>query len=73
MAILKAIDLDELVAMSTLKWGLRSDCLTFSLNRNFPRNYADLLAQAREYAYAKESQILCRQEKGRGDGKKEYS
>ena len=53
-ATLEIPDLNEHVAMSALKKGLRTSRLTFSLDKKFPKSYAELLSRAQKYAAAEE-------------------
>ena len=47
--------MDQSVAIATLKSGLQKNDLLFSLKKRYPRDFADLLAQAEGYARAKEA------------------
>ena len=71
MTMLEVHNFDESVAMSVLNWGLHNECLIFSLDKVFLRDYANLLAQAQKYAQAKEARTVCKQaEGGRAPNKK---
>ena len=54
MATLEIIDLNEYVAMSTLKKGLKQSRFTYSLDKPFPKTYSELLARASKYIRADE-------------------
>ena len=47
-------DLNEHVAMSALKMGLKPSKLTFSIDKSSPKDYAALLEKAHKYALAEE-------------------
>ena len=47
--------MDQSVAMAALKGGLQKNDLLFSLEKKYPRNFADLLAQAEGYVRAEEA------------------
>ena len=51
---LEVRNLDQSVAMAALKGGLQKNDLLFSLEKKYPRNFADLLARAEGYARAEE-------------------
>ena len=50
VAALEVRNLDQSIAMAALKGGLQKNDLLFSLEKKYPRNFADLLAQAEGYA-----------------------
>ena len=47
---LEVQNLDQSVAMAALKGGLQKNDLLFSLEKKYPRDFADLLAWAEGYA-----------------------
>ena len=47
--------MDQSVAMAALKSGLQKNDLLFFLKKKYPRNFADLLAQAKGYIRAEEA------------------
>jgi len=53
-ATLEIPDLNEHVAMSALKKGLRTSRLTILLDKKFPKSYAELLLRAQKYTNAEE-------------------
>ena len=54
-AVLEVRNLDQSVAMVTLKSGLQKNDLLFFLKKKYPRAFADLLAWAEGYARAEEA------------------
>ena len=44
VATLEITDLNEVVAMSAFKKGLKQSRFTYSLDKTFPRTYSELLA-----------------------------
>ncbi|EHA8590342.1 hypothetical protein COCNU_scaffold017266G000020 [Cocos nucifera] len=54
-AALEVRDLDQSIAMAALKGGIQKNNLLFSLEKRYPRNFADLLARAEKYARAEEA------------------
>ncbi|KAG1365253.1 putative Retrotransposon gag protein [Cocos nucifera] len=54
-AALEVRNLDQSVAMAALKGGLQKNDLLFSLEKRYPRDFADLLARAERYARAEEA------------------
>ncbi|KAG1363562.1 hypothetical protein COCNU_11G003890 [Cocos nucifera] len=54
-AALEVRNLDQSVAMAALKGGLQKNDLLFSLEKKYPRNFADMLARAESYARAEEA------------------
>lgn len=52
-AMIEVRNLNEIVAILALKWGLWNAHLIFFLDKNFSSNYTDL-ARARKYAQAEE-------------------
>ena len=55
VAALEVRNLDQSVAMAALKGGLQENDLLFSLEKKYPRDFADLLARAEGYARAEEA------------------
>ena len=53
-ATLEITDLNEYVAMSALKKGLKQSRFTYSLDKIFPKTYSELLALASKYIRADE-------------------
>ena len=53
--VLEVRNLDQSVAMATLKGGLQKNDLLFSLKKKYPRNFADMLAWVEGYARAEEA------------------
>lgn len=51
-ATLEVKDFNEYITILTLKWELWNGQLSFFLNKNFLRNYANLLVHAEKYAQA---------------------
>lgn len=68
-ATLEVKDFNKSVTISALKWGLRSDRLNF-LDKNFSRNYADLVVRTTKCAHVEEVYFICREEGKRQNGKK---
>ena len=66
-AALEVRDLDQSVAMAALKGGLQKNNLLFSLEKKYPRDFADLLARAERYARAEEAFKLKDEELVRKD------
>ena len=58
-------DLNEHVAMSTLKMGPKPSKLTFSIDKSSPKDYAALLGKAHKYALAEEQAASHRQAEGK--------
>ena len=56
--------------MSTLKRGLQSNRLIFSLNKNFSNTYNEILDRMCKYAQAEEEEAILRQTKKDKNGKK---
>ena len=54
-AALEVRNLDQSVAMAALKGGLQKNDLLFSLEKKYPRDFADMLARAESYARAEEA------------------
>ena len=54
-ATLEISDLDQTVAMTTMKGGLKTSRFLFSLEKRFPADYAEMLARAEKYANAEEA------------------
>ena len=54
VATLEITDLNEFVAMSALKKGLKQSRFTYSLDKTFPKTYSKLLARASKYIRADE-------------------
>ena len=55
IAALEVWNLDQSVAMAALKGGLQKNDLLFSLEKKYPRDFANLLARAEGYAQAEEA------------------
>ena len=55
VAVLEVQNLYQSVAMAALKGGLQKNDLLFSLEKKYPRDFADFLARAEGYARAKEA------------------
>ncbi|XP_014679194.1 PREDICTED: uncharacterized protein LOC106819047 [Priapulus caudatus] len=55
VAVLEVWNLDQSVAMAALKGGLQKNDLLFSLEKKYPRDFADLLARAEGYVRAEEA------------------
>ena len=55
VAALEVRNLDQSVTMATLKGGLQKNDLLFSLEKKYPRDFADLLARAEGYARVEEA------------------
>ena len=55
IAALEVQNLDQSVAMAALKGGLQKNDLLFSLEKKYPRDFANLLARAEGYAQAEEA------------------
>ncbi|XP_073107414.1 uncharacterized protein [Elaeis guineensis] len=55
VAALEVQNLDQSVAMAALKGGLQKNDLLFSLEKKYPKNFADLLARAEGYTRAEEA------------------
>ena len=53
-ATLEITDLNEVVAMSAFKKGLKQSRFTYSLDKTFPKTYPELLARASKYIRADE-------------------
>ena len=54
-AVLEVRDLNENMAISTMKRGLRESRFTYSLDKTLPRTYAELLVHAYKYIYTDEA------------------
>ena len=52
---LKVCDLDQLVAMTTLKAGLLKNDFIFSLEKRYPKDVIEMLMKAKKYANAEEA------------------
>ena len=48
-------DLDQTVAMTAMKGGLKPSRFLFSLEKRFPVDYAEMLSRADKYANAEEA------------------
>ena len=66
--IFEVRNLDEAIAISTLKRGLYNERLIYSLDKIYLRDYADL----HKYIQAEEDQIAHQQEEGWTSNKKKY-
>ena len=53
-ATLEITDLNEVVAMSALKKGLKQSRFTYSLDKTFLKTYPELLARASKYIWVDE-------------------
>ena len=53
-AMLEVRDLNEDMAISAMKRGLKGSRLTYSLDKTIPRTYAELLERAYKYMHADE-------------------
>ena len=60
-ATLEVSDLDQVVAMSAMKGSLRPSRFLFSLKKQFPTNFAEMLAQDEKYANAEEAMSMTSQ------------
>ena len=58
-------NLNEHMAMSALKMGLKPSKLTFSIDKSSPKDYAALLGKAHKYALAEEQAATRRQAEGK--------
>ena len=70
MATLEITDLNEYVAMSALKKGLKKSRFTYSLDKTFPKTYFELLARASKYIRADEGATSRRETEGKKEVKK---
>ena len=64
-AAMEIPDLNEHVAMSALKMGLKPSKLTFSIDKSSLKDYAALLGKAHKYALAEEQAASRRQAEGK--------
>ena len=55
IAALEVRNLDQSIAIAALKGGLQKNDLLFSLEKKYPRNFADLLARVEGYARVEEA------------------
>ena len=74
IAALEVRNLDQSVAMAALKGGLQKNDLLYSLEKKYPRDFADLLARAEGYARAEEAfrmkdEETARERQARNSGK----
>ena len=60
-ATLKITDLDQTIAMTAMKDGLRPSKFLFSLKKSFPMDYAEMLSRADKYANAEEAMASKRE------------
>ena len=58
---LKITDLNQMVAMTTMKGGLKPSRFLFNLEKRFPADYAEMLSRADKYANAKEAMASKRE------------
>ena len=70
MAMLEVKDLNENMAISTMKRGLRGFRFIYSLDKTLPRTYAELLEHVYKYMRADEGAFDRRQTKGKSQKKK---
>lgn len=54
MAVLKVKNLDQSVATTALK-GLQRNAFLFSLEKRYPKDFAEILARTEKYANAKKA------------------
>ena len=64
-ATLEITDLNEVVAMSAFKKGLKQSRFTYSLDKTFPKIYSELLARASKYIRADEGAASRRETEGK--------
>ena len=57
MAILEISYLNQTIAMSTMKGGLKPSRLPFGLEKRFPIDYIEMLSQAKKYANVEEAMV----------------
>ena len=69
-ATLEITDLNEYVAMSALKKGLKQSRFTYSLDKTFTKTYSELLARASKYIRADEGATSQRETEGKKEVKK---
>ena len=68
-ATLEVKDLNENMAISAIKRGLRGSRFTYSLDKTLPRTYAKLLERAYKYMHADEGASDRRQIEGKSQKK----
>lgn len=56
--MLKVLDLNKSIMMSPFKRGLKSTQLPFFVDKNFIRNYIEVLTQTCMYVQVKEAMVL---------------
>ena len=69
-ATLEITDLNEYVAMSALKKGLKKSRFTYFLDKTFRKTYSELLARANKYIRADEGAASRRETEGKKEAKK---